>query len=172
LKCSLCKWVSPLAGNDVFLKLYIPPEKKGNVSLDDLVVYNSNVQLATQDAVWCGNCNAKTPHTQTREYNPNLFLIEIVRVIKTRHRWVKNPIPISFSTDNLILSGFSRKYKVIASCHHKGTLKSGHWFSKILTVNEWFTLDDLKAYVHPTCPPGSKDNSAAVLLLAAEDMLF
>ncbi len=77
---------------------------------------------------------------------------------------------VSFSVCNLKLPDFSRSYKVIASCHHRGTVNSGHWFTKILTANNvWYCLDDLMPKAIPTCPPGSDDDSVTVLLLAAED---
>ena len=165
LKCSVCKWISPISCNDIFLKLYIPSNLQNNISLSDLCLFNSETKLSANNAVMCGKCNKRTSHSQTYDYNPDIFLIEIVRVRENLSRWNKNSICISFPIRNLVLKSFSRKYRVVASCHHTVTIKSGHWFSKILTAKGWFLLDDLKSNVHPSCPPGVQDNSAVILLL-------
>ena len=84
LQCSVssCQWVSQKDVNDVFLKLYIPADKR-RFTLEDLVDYNSNAVLDGDDAVYCGRCKVKTPHRLTREYDPDVLLIEIIRVTET-----------------------------------------------------------------------------------------
>jgi ubiquitin C-terminal hydrolase len=168
LQCSQCQWLSEVPSSDTSLKLYIPADCK-QISLHDLITYNSNSVLSNSDAVFCGKCNVKTAHTLTREYGPELFVIEIIRVTGSQDRWLKNSVSISFPCSNLILPGFSKPYKVVGSCHHWGSLNGGHWFTKELTNLGWYELDDLKAHNYITKAPGLKDNSVAILLLIAED---
>ena len=155
--------------NDVQLKLYVPLDAKRQTLLD-LLNSNSNTIHSSQNSVFCGQCNKKTPHKSSRDYNPDIFFVEIIRVIEKDGRWVKNPVKVSFPRSNLQLPGFSGSYKVIGSCHHRGTVSSGHCFTKVLTSgNLWYNLDDLKLKVFSTCPPGYDDDSVAVLLLGVED---
>ena len=98
---------------------------------------------------------------------------EIMRV--TGHgggsrNWSKNSIPISFPTQNLKLS--SRSYRVAASCHHRGSIKSGHWTTKVCTsTGTWYELDDLKGKPSVTNPPGTLDSSVPHYLLQKIDLL-
>ena len=170
LQCSVCRWISSSPTRDVSLKLYLPSTSKRSI-LGDLMDYNSNVVFIDDDAVFCRNCNSKTSHSSSRDYNSDLFLIEFIRVTQVNNGWIKNSLPIDFPVQDLKLPGFSRSYRVIASCHHRGTLRGGHWFTKISTVNGWYELDDLKPTCYRTVPPGTKDQTAVVLLLAAEDKL-
>jgi ubiquitin C-terminal hydrolase len=130
--------------------------------------------LSDSEAVFCGNCNRKTTQTSSRECSADTLLIEIMRV--TGHgggsrSWSKNSIPISFPTQNLKLS--SRSYRVAASCHHRGSIKSGHWTTKVCTsTGTWYELDDLKGKPSVTNPPGTLDSSVTVLLLIAENRLI
>ena len=157
---------------DVQLKLYLPLDCK-RLTLSDLLLSNSNAMHLNRDSVFCGQCTKKTPHQSKKDFNSDIFFVEIIRVIEKDKKWVKNPMKVSFSVCNLKLPDFSRSYKVIASCHHRGTVNSGHWFTKILTANNvWYCLDDLMPKAIPTCPPGSDDDSVTVLLLAAEDINF
>jgi hypothetical protein len=117
LQCSNCKWVSVVPCMDVSLKLYVPPGLNQQL-LSDLVTFNSNAVLSTKDIVFCGHCNAKTPHQSSREYDPDIFFIEIIRAFKKGNKWIKNPIRVSFPAANVQLPGFARTY--IASCHHRG----------------------------------------------------
>ena len=99
-----------------------------------------------------------------------MFLIEIIRVTESKkHCWLKNSASISFPLERVDLPGFSRSYRVVASCHHRGSLTGGHWFTKVLTKHRWYELDDLKTKNLVTNPPGVKDASAVVLLLIADD---
>ena len=129
--------------------------------------------LTDSDAVFCAHCNIKTSHKLSREYNPDLFIVELVRVTESsRNNWLKNNASISFPVMSLKLPGFPRTYRVISSCHHRGSVASGHWLTKVVTNSGWYELDDLKSRSLPTSPPGLSDNSVTVILLVAEDMLI
>lgn len=172
LQCSKCHWVSQRSSMDVFLKLYLPPGG-GHFTLANLVDYNSNAMLTDSDAVFCTHCNIKTSHKLSREYNPDLFLVELVRVTESsRNTWLKNNASISFPVTSLKLPGFPRTYRVISTCHHRGSVASGHWLTKVVTNSGWYELDDLKSRSLPTSPPGLSDNSVTVILLVAEDKLI
>jgi hypothetical protein len=99
-----------------------------------------------------------------------VFFIELFRVTNTSRGMFKNTDPIGFSTE-LMLSGFSWTYRVVASAHHRGSLRSGHWFTKFCTPRGWLELDDLRKKHVPTDPPGVRDKSVAVILLIAVDKL-
>ena len=171
LQCSKCNWVSQRSSTDVFLKLYLP--RGGHTfTLADLVEYNSNVVLTDSDAVFCGHCNIKTSHSLSRKYNPDLFLVEVVRATESsRNTWLKSNACINFSATSLKLPGFSRSYRVISTCHHRGSVNGGHWLTKIATNTGWYELDDLRSKNSPTIPPGFNDDSVTVILLIAEDKL-
>ena len=78
---------------------------------------------------------------------------------------------INFPITKLALPGFSRLYRVAASCDHSGSLLGGHWFTKLCTSDGvWYVLDDLKVKSLVTRPPGIKHSSVAVILIA-EDKL-
>ena len=47
---------------------------------------------------------------------------------------------------------------MVGSCHHRGSLNGGHWFTKELTNLGRYELDDLKAH-----------NYVVILPLIAED---
>ena len=168
LQCSKCNWVSQRLSNDVFLKLHLPPGSL-DFTLVNLVDYNSNVVLTDNDAVFCGHCKIKTPHKLSREYNPDLFLIEVVRATESsRNTWLKNDASIHFPVPSLKLPGFPRTYRVVSTCHHRGSVNGGHWLTKIATNTGWYELDDL---IPRNVPPGVSDNSVTVILLIAEDKL-
>ena len=110
--------------HDYSLKLYLPKDSK-HVSLADLVGYNLRTVLRGKNAVCCGNCrNLKTKHTSTRVCDPDLLMIEIIRVTKIKQQWVKNNASISFPCSGLSLPGFNRSYKVVSTCNH-------HWWSLV-----------------------------------------
>jgi ubiquitin C-terminal hydrolase len=135
-----------------------------------VVNLNSNALLSGEDAVFCGNCNMKTSQKQARDYdNADLLMLEIVRVTKLKNNWIKNSAPLSFDTKNLQLPGFLRPYRVVGSCHHRGSLVGGHWITKIQTQKGWFEMDDLKRKCRKVGSPGVNDESVSVLLLIAED---
>ena len=60
---------------------------------------------------------------------------------------------------------------MVSTCHHRGSVDSGHWLTKIATGSGWFVLDDLISRNLSTQPPGVSDNSVAVILLIAENKL-
>ena len=60
---------------------------------------------------------------------------------------------------------------MVSTCHHRGSLNSGHWLTKIATGSGWYELDDLISRNLSTQPPGVSDNSVAVILLIAVDKL-
>jgi len=161
--------MSEVQSFDNSLKLCIPVGET-HLSLSDLMSYNSNAVLSNDDGVFCGHCKVKTSHTSNRELGPDLFLVEIIRVTESKeNRWLKNSASISFPLLLADLPGVSRQYRVVASCHHRGSLTGGHWFTKALTKHGWYELDDLKAKNLVSNPPGVKDNTVVVLLLVAED---
>ena len=171
LTCSKCHWVSEQVYNDVSLKLHLPPGCT-YASLSDLVNFNSNAVLAGNDAVFCGNCRTKTSQIVSRYYNPDMFIMEVVRVTEhSRNNWVKNNAPLSFDLKDLNLSGFNRRYNVVGTCHHRGSLDGGHWFTKVLTSKGWFEMDDLKRNCLQATPPGVNDDSVTIILAIAEDKL-
>jgi len=105
LQCSLCKWVSLKAVADVSLKLYFPSDAK-QVALHELVDYSSKAVLARSEAVYCGHCDAKTTHTLSRDSDPDLFAVELIRVIDS-NGWIKNDSMVTFPVTGLALPGFT-----------------------------------------------------------------
>jgi len=111
---------------------------------------------------------SSTTHSYLRSCNPDVFLVELVRVTDTTRGLVKNKNPIRFLTD-LKLHGFSRSYRVVASAHHRGSLRGGHWVTRLCTTTGWFEVDDLRKKHVATDPPGVSDESVVVILLVASD---
>ena len=170
LQCSKCRWISDKLVTDSSFKLYLH-DNRVHFSLQDLINSNSNSVLEGRESVLCGNCNnVRTPHTSVLHWElcPNVLVIEIVRVTNQHGGWRKNAAGISFSLSNLSLPGFSKKYRVVATCHHSGSLMGGHWFTKELTEEGWYELNDLKKGNLLTDPPGHNDVSVVLLLLIAE----
>ena len=98
--------------------------------------------------------------------------MEIVRVRQSApNTWMKCDAAISFDCKNLTLPGFDRRYKVLSTCHHRGSINSGHWFTKVLTGKGWFEMDDLKSGNHSTGIPGVNDRSVTMILMAAQNKL-
>ena len=134
--------------------------------------YNFRANLNNSNSVFCGKCNVKTSHSSKRDFNPDTLLVELIRVTELKSGWRKNNCVINFPITKLALPGFSRLYRVAASCDHSGSLLGGHWFTKLCTSDGvWYVLDDLKVKSLVTRPPGIKDSSVAVILLIAEDKL-
>jgi len=151
---------------------YISPDTK-QITLFDLVEVNANTTLTRENSVFCGKCLTNTSQLQTRTFNPDCLLIEIIRATNSRgNYWSKNAAPITFPTTDLKLPGFNRSYRILSTCHHLGSsVNSGHWNTKVLTSKGWYKLDDLGGECSNTTPPGLDDNSVTVLLLIAEDKL-
>ena len=142
LQCSKCFWVSSTVSSDVLFKLYLTPGHKKSISFADLLDFNSRASLQSANAVWCGHCNVKTKQTSVRETTSDIVLFEVIRVTQKSNTWSKNTIPITFPIQDVML--FGRKYHVVGTCHHKGSLQFGHWFTKLcLNDGTWYTLDDL-----------------------------
>jgi hypothetical protein len=107
LTCSKCRWISERVCADTMLKLHLPPGST-QISLSNLVDYNFNTTLTGADAVFCGNCVSKTQQSQTRSLNPDLCLLEVVRVKEVKGYWSKNGAKLSFPLTDIRLPGFSR----------------------------------------------------------------
>jgi len=152
------------------LKLYFPSDSK-QVALHELVDYSSKAVLARSEAVYCGHCDAKTTHTLSRDSDPDLFAVELIRVIDS-NGWIKNDSMVTFPVTGLALPGFPRRYRVVATCDHRGSLNGGHWLTKVSTSRGWFELDDLSSRNFATDPPGVNDKSVVLILLIAEDRLL
>ena len=170
LTCSKCHWVSERLCDEVCAKLHIPPGRT-QMNLQDLVDYNFNTTLDGKDSVFCGNCRCKTTQQQRQTLNPDVSLVEIVRAKEVNGYWSKNNASISFPLNDIKLPGFSRAYRVVGTCHHRGTTaNSGHWTTKELISNGgWYELDDIKGKSLLTSPPGVMDGSVTLILLIAED---
>ena len=129
--------------------------------------------ISQDESIYCGKCRQKTGHRFTLEHGSDFIILEVIRVseLKSRHRlsWRKNTLPISFPTSGISVPGTKRKYQVIATCHHRGTLQAGHWITKLMMSNKiWYECDDLKPENSVTNPPGLNDSSVVLLLLMAE----
>jgi ubiquitin C-terminal hydrolase len=98
--------------------------------------------------------------------------MEVVRATEaSRNTWVKNDASLNFAVTNLKLPGFPRTYRVVSTCHHRGSVGSGHWLTRIVTNAGWFELDDLIPQNLLSSPPGVRDKSVTIILLIAEDKL-
>ena len=96
------------------------------------------------------------------------MIFEIIRVTKANTHWIKNSIPISFPVNGLVFPGSDRKYSIIGTCNHKGSLGSGHWFTKLrMNDGRWFVLDDLQPQHSVAAAPGTGDSSTVLLVLLA-----
>jgi hypothetical protein len=174
LQCLRCKWISVSTSQDFLSKLYIPTGLR-KISLSDLFDYN--FRTITDDATYCGKCQIKTSQKVTRDYFPDLLCFEIIRIRDNSStgigRWIKNNLPITFSTDGIKLPGSDKLYDVIASSHHKGSLNHGHWITKFRTEDSvWWEADDLRLKVIRTAPPGCHDHSVSILVLLAKNRFY
>ena len=128
--------------------MYIPPRVK-KICLEDLISFNFNTTFGDDSNVNCSNCRIQTSHKLTREQLPDILCFEIIRVTERKYQgafiWSKNSIPISFPTDGIKVPGSNKKYRVIGTSHHKGSLHSGHWITTIRTEKNWYQTDDLKS---------------------------
>ena len=105
------------------------------------------------------------------EIQGDTILLEIVRVSQTRNGgWLKNNLRVTFPSSAFNLPGSTRKYRLIATCHHRGSLHSGHWFTRMRgTGSKWYEIDDLASHHREVQQSGKGDNSVVVFLLQAED---
>jgi ubiquitin C-terminal hydrolase len=169
LQCLKCQWISSTSSEDIFYRLYIPPGFRNSISLTDLVNYNSRSRLYGANSLWCGNCGIKTEQSDVRDSNSDIIMFEIIRVTRNSQSvWTKNCLPINFTDRNISFG--SRKYHLAGTCHHKGTLKFGHWITKLcLSDGNWYELNDLKITHQKTMAPGSNDSTAVILVFLAAD---
>ena len=79
--------------------------------------------LEGADAVYCGKCNKTTQKSSRDYFNPGLFVAEVIRVTQDEKGWVKNYLPLNFPIRDVKLPGFTKSYRVVATCHHRGTLQ-------------------------------------------------
>jgi ubiquitin C-terminal hydrolase len=107
----------------------------------------------------------------THDYDPDVLLIEIIRVTEAGSRWIKNGSQITFPTVGVNLPNFSRFYRVVGTCHHNGSLTGGHWLTKACTTRGWYELDDLKPGNTATNPPGDDDGSVVLILLLVDNRM-
>ena len=173
LQCSKCKWISYSSSRDMLLKVYIPPGDKKSVSLGELLEYNSSF---SSSSVNCGRCGIKTRQVSTRESCSDIMCLEIIRVTQNHLsrglQWSKNCMPISFPTMGITIPGSEHKYRIIGTCHHQGSLRYGHWFTRVITTsNVWYELDDLRGYNIRTVPPGNLDSTVVILILVKEAII-
>jgi len=120
----------------------------------------------------CAKCGVKTAHSSRREHHSDLLFLEIIRVSRANTYWSKNYTCINFPLNGIVFPGSDRKYRVIATCNHKGTLHSGHWFTKLrMKENRWFALDDLQPKHLVTDAPGVRDSTTVLIAMIAEDKM-
>ena len=117
--------------------------------------------------MWSG-----TNHKQKFEHGSECIIVEIIRVTEKRGyrlSWRKNSTPISFPTTGISVPGTLRKYRIIATSHHHGSLSYGHWTTKLVMSNtKWYECNDLKKHNSFTQAPGTADSSVVMLLMIAE----
>jgi len=153
--------------------IYCLPPKWKNCSLSKLLDYNASVTFRNR-SVCCGNYAQKTKHSFKFELQSNFIMLEVIRVSEERKGrrvfWRKNNTSISFPITGISLC--DRKYQVIATCHHRGSLQYGHWTSEVIMGdNTWYEFDDLRPKNLVCAAPGDCDSSVVVLLLMAESVI-
>jgi ubiquitin C-terminal hydrolase len=169
LQCQRCKWVSISMTSEVLIKLYLPDSRQ-SISLAEVLAFNSVTKISEAFGVHCAKCGIKTAHSSQREHHSDILIFEIIRVTKAKRNWAKHSIPISFPVNGLMLPSSDRKYNVIGTCNHTGSIRSGHWFTKLrMRDDRWFALDDLQSSHSVVDPPGLNDTSTVLLVLLAND---
>ena len=84
--------------------------------------------------------------------------------------WKKNCLPISFPVSGIQIPGSESTYRVISTCHHRGSIRYGHWLTKIQTQNNiWYEINDLKHNHSVTSAPGINDTDVVLLMLVSEN---
>ena len=85
----------------------------------------------------------------------------------------QNNCTINFPVTDLVLPGFSRLYRVVATCDHRGSLTDGHWLTNICTSGgDWYEINDLKETSLVTRSPGIDDTSVVIILLIASSLIY
>ena len=125
LQCQRCKWCSISTTSETLIKFYLPPSRQANISFSDLIVFNSEMKFPESAGVNCAKCGVKTAHSSRREHHSDLLFLEIIRVSRANTYWSKNYTCINFPLNGIVFPGSDRKYSVIATCNHKGTLLIG-----------------------------------------------
>jgi ubiquitin C-terminal hydrolase len=167
----MCRWWSFNTTKDFLCKLYLPPKVGNRCTLFDILQFNSEVPSLS--SVFCGRCDRKTDHSAKWEHNAGILILEIVRATERRMNngisWKKNCVPISFPVSGIQIPGSGGTYRVISTCHHRGSIRHGHWLTKIRTQNNiWYEIDDLKHSHSVTSAPGTNDTDVVLLMLVSE----
>ena len=175
LQCRDCRWISIKDSTEPTFKLYFRDAKAKNVTLQGLITQNSVSLLGKDNKAFCGQCSRSTSQSVSRSFSGKVVILELMRVTLSRHGFRKKcSTNVTFSLNGYVtLPGSVEKFRVIAVCHHKGGVNSGHWYSGITLKNgNWFTIDDLKSAHLPIVSVGmSTSNTVTLLLLLAESML-
>ena len=126
-------------------KLYFPEPRPLSISLQDLITQNSVNLLGQDNKAFCGRCSCNTSQSASRSFSGKVIILEVMRVSICRGIPRKSSIGVTFSLrDYITVPGSSEKFRVIAVCHHSGSVNSGHWYSGIVLENgSWFMIDDL-----------------------------
>jgi len=172
LQCLQCKWVSYTNTQDVLFKIYIPSGSKNHYTLSELFDYNTSAVLSGRSTL-CGKCCRKTEQQINLEHDSDIIVLEIIRVSPNLRSpgWKKSTVSISFPLFGFSVPGTTRKYRIIATCHHRGGLSYGHWTTKLATARgDWYECDDLRPGNRITQAPGTYDSSVVILLLVADSL--
>ena len=82
-----------------------------------------------------------------------MVILELMRGYLHRGMRRKNNAKVTFPLSHITLPGSDEKFRVVASCHHSGTVTAGHWFSWIVLDNgSWFEVNDLNT-IHRRLSP-------------------
>jgi len=172
LQCQRCKWISVTTANELLIKLYIPGHHRP-ISLNELITFNSETIFSDASGVHCAKCGSKTAHTSRREHLSDLLLFEIIRVSRPKTTWIKNCIPVTFPVNGIVLPGSQRKYNIIGTCNHRGSIYSGHWFTCLRMADDrWYELNDLHRKHSIISRPGHNDKTSVVIVLLADDKMI
>ena len=120
----------------------------------------------------CPKCGSKTAHTSRREHLSDFLIFEIIRVTRPKRSWIKNCIPVTFPVNGVVFPGSPRKYNIIGTCNHRGSIHSGHWFTCLRMADDrWYELNDLHRKHSIISRPGHSDRTSGVILLLADDKM-
>ena len=167
LTCTSCGWLSFRQSPDSALKLYFynSPMRKKSFLLQDLINRNSRVFLSGNNQVRCGKCKRDTPQESSCSFNGELILIEIVRVIFKDEKQ-RNDSSVFFPLKGISLPEMPGTFSPIATCHHTGSLDSGHWFARVRLSNDsWYEIDDTKGRHAVITSVGESSGSASLVML-------
>jgi len=172
--CMRCRWTSIKDSAEPSFKLYFPTPSPDSISLQELVERNSKQVLDGTDAVFCGNCACKTSMSVSRSFPGKVVIVELMRGYFYNGQRCKHFTKVTFPIHDITLTGSTEKFRVIASCHHSGTVAAGHWFSWItMDKRTWWKIDDLKS-THKRLSSAAiraGGQTISILLLIADSML-